>query len=118
MANILKSSKHTISLIIFLIYWVIQSLILYTVQGVGFTPQIASFLLILLCLLRLLIRNKTYNILFAVLLFIYSLFEGVLALILFSFFDQTLEYKVIACFIFIINIAIAFSMFVIARKEI
>lgn len=119
MGNILRRNRiiNKLLLLIYLAYWTVISLILYFVQGGGSLPQIVSVCIITLCVLRILVKNKTYHVLFAISLIFYSIFIGVLVLIAFLFFSQTISTIVIVSLLSVINIVLALYMFVVSRRD-
>lgn len=119
MENTLRKNKmiNNWLLLIYLAYWIAISLILYSVRGVGFLPQIVSVCMIALCVLRILVKNKTYHVLFAISLILYSIFIGVLILIVFLFFSQTIGTIVIVSLLSTINLVLSLYMLIASRKE-
>ncbi len=90
---------------IWVIYWMIQALLLLLCRGIGVIEIVASAVIVLvLCVLRLCWENKVYNILFLVLFFVYSIAYACLFTILYMFSNSAGSLSITIFILFLIGL--------------
>lgn len=109
--------KNKLFSYISLLYWIIQGISLLFIGGFGAFPIIVSTTLLTLCGLRLFIKNHSYKVTFALLLFLYSLIFCFIALPTSVFIHNT-GVKILIYVITVVNLIISILMFRELRKEI
>lgn len=99
-------------------YWLIQVVLIFMFND-SKVPQIGSVILFILCVLKLFLENKNYDVLFSLVLTLYSLVFAVATLFLYVFLDQSHTLSFVAIIgIAIINLILAISLLISSLKTI
>lgn len=92
-------------------YWLIQAILMVTFNGFGLVPLIGSITLFVICIFRLFVQNRKYNVLFSVIVTLYSFAFIGATLLLYIFFDQSHNLSFAALIgIAIINMILSISL--------
>lgn len=118
--NILKernSMKSNFFIKISLVYWIVQAMLIFSITGIGFLPQLLGIALLLLSTLLWVIRNITYNILFALFLILYSVCFLVGSVLFMIFFRQEFYFQLTIILIIISNFFLSIKTLIISRNN-
>jgi hypothetical protein len=77
-------------------YWALQSLIMFFLSGFGFLTIALSLILLIICILKVFIKSKSFGVVYSIILIIYSIVFSIMAIILLLFFQQ--DYYIITIF--------------------
>jgi len=110
----LKSKVFTY---ISLLYWITEAILLLFMGGFGSFPVVASMIILILCGLRLFIKNQSYRVTFELLLFIYSVIFCFMALPASVFIHDT-GMKILIYTLAVANLVISIMMLRELKEEI
>lgn len=95
-------TKENIRSIAISIYWAVQAFCLFFIKSTGF--MITAIILLTICLLKLIIKNRNYDIVFLIIYSLYSIFLSIFIFALYIFFKASILFPLIAITNFIVII--------------
>ena len=109
-------NKNKLFINISVIYWIIQAIIIFSMQGFGIIPKILSVSILVVCLLKWIVPNGRCNYLYSVLMIVYSVIYLTLTGILLIFFGEKNIVYLSLILIALLNLSISISTFVFFNK--
>lgn len=108
--------KNKLFINISVVYWIIQAIIIFSMQGFGIIPKILSISILIVCIFKWIISNRKYDNLYSILMIIYSIIYLILTAILLIFFGEKNIVYLSLILITLLNLTISISTFILLNK--
>lgn len=105
-------------LVIFVsIYWILQSLLIFSVKSFDNFTQIVGCVFFLFSVLNLIIKNKNFKLVFLVVTILYSIIFLLLAILLITFFQQEIGFYIATFILSLTNIGASSYLWQYLKEE-